>query len=214
MEDLQSLVLTGKFGNQPGQLKPLHNLLVEQLREELNARGFDTTGKLKRALQNELIMELKEAQRVPTLNPPQTLQSLNLQEYEIFDCEPLHDSKAHAFTPDSKSVIGPRESSDINWACALRLFTQAPNSNIWSLVQVIMPNPYLTDLRWCIVWMNLVHRASTRKISWLLCLSKRTVQRYLALFHRTGDVKPRARRNGPPKLLGDLEQVIILRLII
>ena len=77
-----------------------------------------------------------------------------------------------------------------------------------------MPNPYSTDLRWRVVWMNLVHRTSTRKISRLLCLSERTVQRYLALFHRTGDVKTRARRNGPPKLLGDIEQVIILRLII
>ena len=100
LEDLQSLVLTGKFGNQSGQLKPLDNLLVEQLREELNARGFDTSGKLKPALQNELTMELKGAQRVPTLltlNPPQTLQSLNQQEYEILDCEPLHDFKGHAF---------------------------------------------------------------------------------------------------------------------
>ena len=45
-------------------------------------------------------MELKGAQRVPTLltlNPPQTLQSLNLHEYEILDCEPLHDFKGHAF---------------------------------------------------------------------------------------------------------------------
>ena len=62
--------------------------------------------------------------------------------------------------------------------------------------------------------MNLVYRASASKISRLLCLSERTVQRYLALFHRTGDVKPRERKNGPPKLLGEVEQVILLRLII
>ena len=100
LEDLQSLVLARKFGNQPGQLKSLDNLLVEQLRTELNTRGFDTSGKLKPALQNELTMELKGAQMVPTLlslNPPQTLESLNLQEYEILDCEPLHDFKGHAF---------------------------------------------------------------------------------------------------------------------
>lgn len=62
--------------------------------------------------------------------------------------------------------------------------------------------------------MNLVYRASALKISRLLCLSERTVQRYLALFHRTGDVKPKERKNGPPKLLGEVEQVILLRLII
>ena len=67
LEDLQSLVLAGKFGNQPGQLKPLDNLLVEQLREELTTRGFDTTGKLKPILQNELTIELKGAQRVSVI---------------------------------------------------------------------------------------------------------------------------------------------------
>lgn len=34
-----------------------------------------------------------------------------------------------------------------------------------------------------------------------LCLSERTVQRYLALFHQTGDVKLLSRKNGPEKLL-------------
>ena len=95
LEDLQSLVLAGKFGNQPGQLKPLDNLLVEQLQEELTTRGFDTTGKLKPILQNELTIELKGAQRVSTLltlNPTQALRSLNLHEYEILDCEPLQRS--------------------------------------------------------------------------------------------------------------------------
>ena len=77
-----------------------------------------------------------------------------------------------------------------------------------------MPNSYSVDLRWRVVWLNLVQRASTSKISRLLCLSQRTVQRYLALFHRTGDVKPRVRKNGPAKLLGEVEQVILLRLII
>ena len=62
--------------------------------------------------------------------------------------------------------------------------------------------------------MNLVYRASASKISRLLCLSERTVQRYLTLFRRTGDVKPKERKNGPPKLLGEVEQVILLRLII
>jgi len=38
--------------------------------------------------------------RVPillTLQPTQTLESLNLQDYEVLDCEPLHDFKGHAY---------------------------------------------------------------------------------------------------------------------
>ena len=77
-----------------------------------------------------------------------------------------------------------------------------------------MPNPYSVDPRWRVVWLNLMQRASTSKISRLLCLSQHTVQRYLALFHRTGDVKPSVRKNGPAKLLGKVELVILLRLII
>ena len=52
---------------------------MNQLREELQA---SIQGKLKPALQNDLTVLLKGAQRVPTLltlNPPQTLKSLNLQ---------------------------------------------------------------------------------------------------------------------------------------
>lgn len=73
---------------------------MDQLRAELEARGCCTRGKLKPALQSELTATLKGVQRVPTLltlNPTQTLQSLNLEHYEIMDCEPLHDYKGHAF---------------------------------------------------------------------------------------------------------------------
>ena len=35
LADLQSLILGGKFGNVPGKLKPLDNLVVSDLREEL-----------------------------------------------------------------------------------------------------------------------------------------------------------------------------------
>lgn len=33
------------------------------------------------------------------------------------------------------------------------------------------------------------------------------------LFERTGDVKPRSYRHGHPKLLGDMEQLVLLRQI-
>ena len=46
LTDLQKLVLAGKFGNQPGILKPFSNLKKDELQEELHARGvFDLSGK-------------------------------------------------------------------------------------------------------------------------------------------------------------------------
>jgi len=98
LADLQSLVLAGKYGNSPGRLKPFDSLKVDELQQELEARGYNTTGKLKQQMQEELDSILKGVQRVPTLlvsHPQQSLDSLNLSRYEVLDCEPLHDLKGH-----------------------------------------------------------------------------------------------------------------------
>ena len=81
-------------------LKPLDNLKIGELQKELQARGYDTTDKLKPELQERLCSLLKGAQRVPTiltLNPTQSLHRLNLTDYEVLDCEPLHDLKGHIY---------------------------------------------------------------------------------------------------------------------
>ena len=36
----------------------------------------------------------------------------------------------------------------------------------------------------------------------------------MTLFQQTGDIKPKAYRHGPPKLMGDYEQLLLLRLIL
>ena len=100
LDDLQNLILAGKFGNAPGQLKPLDGLLVADLREELKARKIPIEGNKKPELQLKLTELLQGAQRVPTLltqNPTRSLSSHNLQKYEILDCEPLHDIKGHFY---------------------------------------------------------------------------------------------------------------------
>ena len=99
LTDLQELVLHGKFGCANNTLKPLENLKIDELRQELEMRGCDTSGMLKPDMQQLLSTILKGAQRVPTLlthNPRQSLSSLNLSQYEVMDCEPLHDFKGHA----------------------------------------------------------------------------------------------------------------------
>ena len=59
----------------------------------------------------------------------------------------------------------------------------------------------------------MVHKI-TIEISSLLGLSEKTVRQYLRLFERTGDVQPSPRRNGPTRLLGDHEQLLLLQFIL
>ncbi len=98
LADLQALVLAGKHGNKVGILKPLSDLKVGELREELQARGIWDTDRPKKELEQVLAETLKGAQRVPSLlttSPRQTLGELNLSDYVVVDCKPLHDLKGH-----------------------------------------------------------------------------------------------------------------------
>ena len=100
LEDLQQLVLAGRYGNIPGKLKPLDNLKIEELRKELQARQELHTATSKKEHQQELTHILKGVQRVATLlisYPSQPLANINLQHYmyTILDCEPLHTLKGH-----------------------------------------------------------------------------------------------------------------------
>ena len=54
---------------------------------------------------------------------------------------------------------------------------------------------------------------STAAISQLVCVSEKSVRRYIARFELTGDVQPVPHRHGPQRLLGDLEQLVLLRII-
>ena len=76
-----------------------------------------------------------------------------------------------------------------------------------------MPKAYSTDLRWRAVWLYLTSTGSSKDISQLLCISEKTVRRYIASFLITGDIKPKSHRHGPPKLLGEFEQLVLLRII-
>ena len=64
------------------------------------------------------------------------------------------------------------------------------------------------------MWVSLVHHTSPTDISKLLNVCSRTDARYVDLFNSTGDVVPRARSNGPHRLLGQYEQMVLLRLIV
>ena len=84
---------------QRGGIKPLDGLSKCQLQHEIQARGSNaspTMTKLK--LQHEFHALRKGINNFPALltsNPQTSLEEINLQQYEISACEPLHDFKGH-----------------------------------------------------------------------------------------------------------------------
>lgn len=76
-----------------------------------------------------------------------------------------------------------------------------------------MPLPYSVDLRWRTVWLARIQHIPIAEVSRLLNVSTRTVSRYVHLFDTTGDVEPEERQHGPHRLLGDYEQLVLLRII-
>ena len=58
------------------------------------------------------------------------------------------------------------------------------------------------------MWLHIAHGFSVNNISNELCLSERTVERYITKFEHTGDVQSTTQRHGPVKLLGDFEQLL------
>ena len=74
--DIRILILGSKFGNIPGKLKLLDNI-VSNIRGKLQARHISTEGKKKKPeLQAKLTEILQGAQRVPTIltqNPSRPL---------------------------------------------------------------------------------------------------------------------------------------------
>ena len=113
-QQLQTLAISGRFGRQPGALRPF-DLRVKELRSELEARGVVLDSKMLRAdLQLKLNEILRGVARVPALlltNPTQQLASLNLGKYEIVASEPLHDIKGHVINliNEMPTILPPGE---------------------------------------------------------------------------------------------------------
>ena len=131
LNDIQNLVLAGQFGSKPGCLKPLDNLKVADLRKELQTRGVETQGMLKPQLMSLLTDILQGVQRVPTLLtlcPTQSLTSLNIQKYEVIDCEPLHDLKGHLYNllPEIPHLLD----SPVSQECQQLLETTLPKQKV------------------------------------------------------------------------------------
>ena len=55
---------------------------------------------------------------------------------------------------------------------------------------------------------------SYEEVSELLFISEQSIRRYVNLFHMTGNVEPTKQRHGPPRLLNDFEQTLLIQLIV
>ena len=73
----------------------------------------------------------------------------------------------------------------------------------------LMTNPYSLDLRWQVVWLDLAHGSTPAEIAQLLCISK---DRWM--FRTTWEVKPANQRCGSQSLMGEFEQILLLRYIL
>ena len=97
----------------------------------MQSRAVNTNGMLKPQLSALLTDILQGAQQVPTLltlDPTQSLASLNLSKYEVPYCEPLHDIKGHLYNllPEIPHILP----SGLNSECQQLLDTTLPKQKV------------------------------------------------------------------------------------
>ncbi len=90
LSTLQTLITSGKHGNLSGVLKPLYSLKVDKLQTELSTRGIQGVKDMKKPELQEKLDSILEVPSLLTPNPTQSLFDINLEDYEILDCEPLY----------------------------------------------------------------------------------------------------------------------------
>lgn len=100
----------GEAGKKAGHIKPFESLDTKGLQKGIKATGWEivcseskappvkTKVPTKKDLRKTIKTNLKGVQRVPSLlltYPEEPLEDINLKNYQILDCEPLHDLKGH-----------------------------------------------------------------------------------------------------------------------
>ena len=138
---LYILFHTHNIGKQQGKTTPLQNLKVDDLKKELRARGVTDSelSKNKQVLQGILRDELKGIQRVPSLlllNPSQTLHQVNLTQYTVLVCEPLHDLKGHLanILEELPSILPPHQKQKCLDLLAARLGAKVSGADMRATV--------------------------------------------------------------------------------
>ena len=96
LEERRELVLSGNALNylEKGDVNPFQNLRKDALEDELDMRGVEITDMKKPELKSTLQELLSGISRPPALameHPTKNMKDHNLENYEVFCCEPLHD---------------------------------------------------------------------------------------------------------------------------
>ena len=91
LTDLQSLVPAGKYGNSPGPLKTFDNLKVNELRQELEAKGVQHCWETEATNAGRAGLYPQRSAHC-TCFPPSSITSQ--PQYEVLAREPLHDLNA------------------------------------------------------------------------------------------------------------------------
>ncbi|VDH92251.1 Hypothetical predicted protein, partial [Mytilus galloprovincialis] len=96
LEDRRKLVVQGEAWKEleKGNLNPFQNMLKQNLEYELEIRQINTSNMNRTEMKDKLQETLSGIARPPALsieNPLASLKNKNLEKYEVFGCEPLHD---------------------------------------------------------------------------------------------------------------------------
>lgn len=73
-----------------------------------------------------------------------------------------------------------------------------------------IPLAYLEDLRWRIVWLNVLQGVHARDVARHVQVSERTIHRYAERFRVTRYVRWSSKRSGPPHLLSEHEELLLV----
>eukprot|EP00731_Ephydatia_muelleri_P009839 Em0005g425a len=115
-KDRQEFVLKGASWEN-NNATPFDGLSIEQLRVELARRCIDIKGKKRPQLDKdfeELKMGIVSVPALLQTNPTESLESLNLVQYEVSPLEPLHDIKGHFSNVIEESIcIAPEGSPEL-----------------------------------------------------------------------------------------------------
>ena len=77
-----------------------------------------------------------------------------------------------------------------------------------------MPKGYSEDLRWRAVWLSIIRSMDCSEIAEILFMCKKSVKRYLDLFHRTGSVTAKKPSGGYMRTLDEFEQFTVLQALV
>jgi len=101
IQERQKSILDGPVTRRNSLLlkpNPCKNLSKNELQQEARARNLKYDGNLKSTLQQVFVNDLHGQKRVPALlysTPQASLESLNIESYEVLTCEPMHDLAGH-----------------------------------------------------------------------------------------------------------------------